>query len=71
MSARLKKAYHANEEPWLLRSSPNTSISNNANSEASSKTRKADGETGAQLDEALVQRHLYINCGPKRTLVNS
>jgi hypothetical protein len=42
----------------LLRSSPNTSVTYDADGEASSKTGKADGETRAKLDEAGVQRHV-------------
>lgn len=55
------KTYHADEETRLLRSSPYTGIANDANSEASSETRKTDRETGTELDEALVQGHPHVD----------
>ena len=55
-------AYHSDEETRLRRSTTNASITDDANSEARSKTSKTDGETSTELDEALVQRHLQVHC---------
>jgi hypothetical protein len=49
--------YHADEETRLLRSSTDTSVTNDADGEASRETREADRETCAELDEAVEQRH--------------
>jgi hypothetical protein len=42
---------HSNEETGLLGSSSDTGITNDTDSEASSKTGKTDGETGTKLNE--------------------
>ena len=46
--------HHADEEPRLLRGAADTSVTNDANSKASSETSKTDRETRAELNEALV-----------------
>jgi len=43
---------HANEESGLLSSTTDTSITNDTDGEASSKTSQTDGQTGAKLYEA-------------------
>ena len=53
------ETHHADEEPRLLRGTPYTSVTDNANSEARSKTSKADGQTRAELNKALEERHLH------------
>lgn len=63
MNTRLEETNHADEQSWLLCSSSDTSITNNADGKASCETSKAHRETGTQLNETLVQRHLDINCG--------
>ena len=55
------KTYHADEETGLLCSTANTGITNDTDGEACSKTSKTDGETGTELNEALVQRHLHLD----------
>ena len=45
---------HSDEEPGLLGSSTNTSISNNADSEPSGKTGKPDTETGTHVNESTI-----------------
>ena len=50
---QLQCTHHADEEPWLLSSTPYTSITNDTNSETSSETRETDGQTSTELDEAL------------------
>jgi hypothetical protein len=42
---------HADEQPRLLRSSTDTSISHNSNGEAGSETSQTDSETSTELDE--------------------
>ena len=56
-----RSAYHADEETRLLRGTPDTGVTDDANGEASSKTRETDGQTSAELNEALVQRHLHLD----------
>ncbi len=46
---------HADEQPRLLRSATDASITNDADREAGGHTRKADGKTGAELDETGVE----------------
>jgi hypothetical protein len=58
-------AYHADEEPGLLRGTPHTGVSNDANGEPSGETSETDGETGAELDESLGERHVDVNCACK------
>ena len=53
--------YHADEETRLLRGTPDTSVTDDTDGEASSETRETDGQTGTELDEALVQRHLHFD----------
>lgn len=53
----VNQTYHADEKAGLLRSTPDTGVTDDANGEAGRETREADGETGAELDEALVERH--------------
>ena len=55
-------AYHSDEETRLLRSTTNASITDDANSEARSKTSKTDGKTSTELDEALEEGHLHCDC---------
>ena len=44
---------HADEEPWLLSGTTDTSITNNTNSETGSETSKTDGKTSTELNETL------------------
>jgi len=46
-----------------LRSTPNTSVADNPNSETSSETGKANGKTSTKLNEALEEGHLRGDCG--------
>jgi len=48
---------HADEETRLLGSATDASIADDADGKASSQTGETDGETGAELDEPLVERH--------------
>lgn len=50
--------HHADEETGLLGRAAYTSITDDTDGKASCETCKADGETGAELNEALVKRHL-------------
>jgi hypothetical protein len=50
--------YHSDEQPGLLSSTTNTSVTDDTNGEASGKTSETDGETSAELNEALCQGHL-------------
>ena len=51
---------HADEQSWLLSGTTHTSVTDNANGEASSKTCKTDRQTSAKLDEASEQRRLLL-----------
>lgn len=51
---------HADEETGLLGGSSDTSITNNTDGEASSKTSQTDSQTSTELDEASVQRELLL-----------
>ena len=51
---------HSDEQPGLLGSSSDTSISNDSDSETSSHTRKTDGKTSAKLNEALEERNVLF-----------
>jgi hypothetical protein len=51
---------HANEQTGLLSGSTDTSITNNADGEASSKTGETDGKTSTELDEAGVERKVLL-----------
>ena len=44
---------HSDEESWLLGSTANAGVTYNADSKASGKTGKTNGETCAKLDETL------------------
>jgi len=46
---------HADEESWLLRSSPDTSVSHDSDGETSSETGQTDSETSTELDETSEQ----------------
>ena len=52
---------HSNKEPWLLRSTPDTGVSNDSDGETRSETSETDGKTGTKLDEALEEGHLRSN----------
>ena len=52
---------HANEESGLLSSSTNTGVTNNTNSEASSKTSETDSQTSTELNETLRKGHCLLN----------
>ena len=54
--------HHTDEESGLLRCASHTSITNDTDSKSSSETSKTDGETSAQLGEALGQRHVCFDC---------
>ena len=54
--------HHADEEPRLLRGTPYTSVTDNANGKAGSQTSETDGEPSTELDEALEQGHLHRHC---------
>ena len=58
---KTSETHHADEEPRLLRGTPYTSVTDNANSEARSKTSKTDGQTGAELNKALEERHVHCD----------
>ena len=58
---KTSETHHADEEPRLLRGTPYTSVTDNANSEARSKTSKTDRETSTELNKALVQGHLHVD----------
>jgi hypothetical protein len=47
---------HANEESRLLRSTADTSVTDNTDRKTSSHTRKADCKASAELDETRVER---------------
>lgn len=47
---------HSDEEPGLLGSTTDTSITDNTDGKASSKTSKTDRETGTELDETSEER---------------
>lgn len=49
----MNATHHADEKPWLLSSSTDTSVTDNANGEASSQTSETDRETSTQLNETL------------------
>jgi len=51
---------HANEQPRLLCSSSDASVTNDTDGEASSETSKTDRETSAELDEAGEERGLLL-----------
>lgn len=53
--------YHANKQTRLLCGTAHTSVTNNADGEASSETSKADGQASAELHETLVQSDLGAN----------
>jgi hypothetical protein len=46
---------HADEEPRLLSRAADASITDNADGETCSQTRKTDGKTGAEVDETSVE----------------
>lgn len=48
---------HSNEKPWLLCGTPDTGITDDADSETGSKTGETDRKTGTELDEPGVERH--------------
>ena len=58
---KLRNTHHSDEKTRLLRGTTNTSITDDADSEASSKTSETDGETSTKLNEALVQGHLQVH----------
>jgi len=49
---------HSDEESWLLSSTPDTSVTDDTNSKAGSKTCETNGETSTKLDEASSKRHM-------------
>jgi hypothetical protein len=51
---------HTNEKSRLLCGTSDTSVTNNANSEAGSETGQTDGQTSTELDETGVQRRLLL-----------
>lgn len=51
---------HADEETGLLSGSSDTSITNNTDGEAGSKTSQTDSQTSTELDEASVQREFLL-----------
>lgn len=51
---------HADEQTRLLGRSAHASVPDDADGEAGSQTGKTDGQSGAQLDEARVQRKLLL-----------
>jgi hypothetical protein len=51
---------HADEETGLLSGSSDTSITDNTNSETSSKTSETDGKTSTELNEAGVEREILL-----------
>ena len=51
---------HADEQPWLLGSATDTSVTDDADGEAGSKASETDRETSAELDEAREQRGLLL-----------
>lgn len=54
---------HADEQPWLLSGSSDTSVTDDTDGKSSSEPSKTDGKTGAELDEPLVQWHNRIQVG--------
>jgi len=44
-----------------LRSTPDTSVANNPNSETGSETSETDRKTSTELDESLEEGHLRSN----------
>ena len=58
----MRAAYHADEESWLLRCATDTSVTDDADGEASCETSQTDRETRAELDEALSERHALGDC---------
>jgi hypothetical protein len=51
---------HADEQTGLLSSSANTSITDNTNGKASSKTGETDGKTSTELNEPSVQWEVLL-----------
>jgi hypothetical protein len=49
---------HSDEEPWLLRSAPDTGVSNNSNGKTCGETSETNGEASTELNETLEERHL-------------
>ena len=58
---KLRNTHHSDEKTRLLRGTTNTSITDDADSEASSKTSETDRQTCTELNETLVQGHLQLN----------
>jgi len=49
---------HSDEQPWLLSGTSDTGVTDNTNSETSSKTSKPDGQTSTKLNETGEERSL-------------
>jgi hypothetical protein len=54
---------HADEQARLLRGPAHAGVADDADREAGRKTREADGQAGAELDEAREERHARVDCG--------
>ena len=54
-------AHHADEESWLLSSTPHTGVTDDTDSETCRETSETDGETGAELHVALEERHPHLD----------
>jgi len=51
---------HADEQPGLLRGTPDAGVADDADRESGGQTGETDGEAGAELDEARVQGRLLL-----------
>jgi hypothetical protein len=49
--------YHTDEESSLLSGTPDTGVTDDADSESGGETGKTDGQTRTELDEAGVEGH--------------
>lgn len=60
---------HTNEEPGLLGSSSDTSVTNDSNGESGGETGETDGETSSKLDESGVEGHGGGDCRANQSAV--